>query len=491
MALCISSVSLLAQVPFDTSGAPTLREIKRWDFPAEVGIRSGLSNIESMCGSNGNDVIVTRRTDFATSTYSQTAPFDTTSVYNWPNGNQTRLLFPIDFDGVAPLEYMNQVGEIFRCSGGLYPDIQIDSIPCLPVPFSSSTNYRCDVDDNGLEDIVVYPSDASVDYAEVVLSGIEFGRGCNRVMSLPRKLGSNGLMHTSTWVRFYRDYDGQLRMLIDRRIGDGDFQGVYLYQVAITQVGSEWSVQYTVTDSIVVVQDQELPLYAQYLECIVRDAKNKHHYAVNQWTRGYRFGKDVLNEPVVSVYIIDAGRFVETEAVVGVLGNFKAHDNAFDSSNAIVTYYSEGDVYYYMSRITDLAKPIGRMPWLITAPYQTFINDQNGDMREDFLIATDHVPGQLRLYDMSTVSTTVDINVDQSDWVTLNGEQLHLRLQLSHSFTCRVSDVLGRVMLSFATVVESSPQMLDIRQRLASIPKGQYFLSVTSDTLQRTFTIIR
>jgi len=402
-------VQLEAQVPFDTAGVPVLKEIRRWDIPTVI--RRNINTVSSLCGVDGNDVVISRIHEVGPQTWSQLAPFDTVNIYSWPTGPETSSAIEIDYDGIPPFEYFTENWEVFRCGGGRYPTNRIDTLDCLPTPFTPSTHYVCEIDGNGQNDIVIYPRDASVNYADVVLSGVEYGNGCNRVISLPRKPGNNGLVHTTTWVKFYRDYDGILRMLINRTPVNPKIGGIYLYEVQVNRDGQGWKVDYVVTDSIVRDIDPELAPYAVYPECIVNDSINRHHYTVQSWTRGYRYGKDVLNEPVISVYLIDKGRLIETEAVIGVVSSVYSHDNAFDEGSPLISL-AFMDYWKYFCRITEISKPIAKFQWIISAPYRAFIYDQTDDGKRDFLIASDHLPGQLRLYDMSILTTSVEEHID-------------------------------------------------------------------------------
>ena len=487
--LLLTTVYANAQVPFDTSGVQTLKEIRRWDLP--TGIRRNINAVSSFCGIPGNDVVVSRIHEVSPQTWSQTSPFDTVNIYNWPTGPETSTALEIDYDGVHPFEYFTENGEVFRCRADLnLPEERIDSLSCATF-VSSETKYRCDVDNNGLDDIVIDPKNSTSNYADVILSGAEYGLGCKRVMSLPRKPGNNGVFHSTLWVRFYRDFDGHLRMLISRTVGSGEYQGLYLYKVVLSKSGTEWDIQYVATDSILVKRDQFLSPIVQYIECVVKDTVHRHHYAVNQWTTGYRYGRDVLNEPVVSVYLIDGGRFVETEAIVGVLGYFQSHEHSYDGGDPLITCYLDGDIYYYISRITQLAKPIGRMPWFITAPYQTFINDQNADGKRDFLIASDHVPGQMRLYDMNTSTTYVEQEKDLVDWISLIVDQLHITTTQTRQLYYRITNTLGKNIFTGSVSVDTQPFIIDLSTTLSHQPTGLYFVSAECGSKQRTFTIIR
>ena len=485
--LLITTVHANAQVPFDTSNVPELQEIKRLEYGGRM--MWGLTSVPEMCGQVQNDVVITAYSDRGAQTYSQTAPLDTISIYNWPAAPSTGWVREIDYDGIDPKEYVNQNGEILRCSGtSSFPMEKVDSLACISIGIH--TRYSCDVDGNGLSDIVLYPKDETQNYADVILSGAEFGIGCNRVMSLPRKPGNNGLVHTTTWVRFYRDFDGQLRMLINRTPVNPQVGGVYLYKVLVNRIGLEWNAEYVATDSIVRNVDVGLSRSILYPEEIVRDDIARHHYTVQSWTRGYRYGRDVLNEPVVSIYLIDGGHLVETEAVVGEVSSVYSHGNQFDSGSPLITL-SYSDYWKYFCRITELSKPICKFQWIISAPYRTFINDQNGDGKRDFLIATDHMSGQLRLYDMNSSTTSVVQENNSLEWVALIGEQLHVTTTQPCQLFYRITDMLGKSIFAASVLVDAQPTTIDLSSTLSLLTKGKYFVSVQCSSRQRTFMIFR
>jgi len=418
--LLISSLSVYAQeaVVYDDSQAKEMQTV--WTRPMnKVGLGVYLPNVADIPGHN----IVTIITNGEYRTWPTVPLLDTSSTSTqWINGKAYGFIMPFDFDGVPPMEYFS-VNAVFRPSLDGRTMTVVDTVNCLRKDNESRSSV--DVDGDGRMDAVVHGSMNGDAWFQAVLAGPDRGRGCARTLSFPNGFASKEMGRDRWTMRMMRCADGKLRMLyfgtIYAESSVSFLTGIYLLDVHVQQAGNDFSISYTVADSIVhqhfVFQGEEFPWVVRPVTG-VDDAKSGHQYAIVNWQDGFH-----PNHNTTVLYEVSNGRLVERLSTKGQVLGYVAEslDNKFDDGEAVIRHGR------HFSRVSTFHKPFAKFSSTIGLGKMAFIDDQFGDGSRDLLCADN---GNVSLVNFDLQPTGVEGNdLPKPAWAILESGLLRLTLE--------------------------------------------------------------
>jgi len=438
-----------------------------------------MQNVADIPGNN----IVTVLTDGVHRTWPTKPSLDTTvNTVQWIGGRASKVTIPVDYDGVPPMEFSSGAF-VFRPSldGKIMTAIDIPCIHPQGATPDLNSRWASDVNNDGLLDVVSTNLSSPNYWFAVMLSGAQYGHGCERTVIFPNvypKSQQPSPLRDSRPMRMMRCADGKVRIIY---VGTIHWlrTGIYLLDVNVQQTDTGYAVSYTMADSIdwpyLHFDGETDPWIIQPVIC-VDDARNGHQYALVNWQDGYH-----RNHSTTVMYEVSNGKLVErisTNGIILTLGS-QTFDNAFDDGEAIIGYGGgpTNQAAYQFARINEFYRPFATLKPGTTGSGMVFIDDQLNDGSRDLFMASST---SITLINFDLSPTGVNEGKTQwPSWVQLEAGFLRLHLEHPTSLTVDVVNAVGQKQLLLSGFQAlAGPSVIDIAAQLQALPKGAWFICV-------------
>lgn len=381
----------------------------------------------------------------------------------------------IDYDGAAPLEYLNVNGRVERCDSTGDPTrrTRIDTVNCWTA--NIEPDYPMDVDGDGYLDVVCDLLGGGV-LAHVILGGPNGGKGCQRVAAI------RGYPHNykSLQRAFFRSSSGRWRFVQWER-GQSDLSPrMFLYDVGLKRVGNSFETTFTALDSIYGGSSSLDDDPFGVVEDIV-DTVHKKDYLLME--RVVNFSDRTW---AVERFDITDGKFASTgERVTGYQLGFvhKLGHSLGTQSPIIGISSSRGTCYCYADNITaPFARFIPTNTGIQPVAGLVVINDQTGDGVPD-LVLTGGSPTDGRMmvitFDQSVGVDENSTDVPEISTAHLVGDQLDVTLVEPEVVSVDVASVTGQQWTAVSpTQADIGSTRYNLSTLLHNRPTGAYFLRV-------------
>jgi len=493
--LALASLPALGQEPYDLSKAKEFRTVLKMPMG---GSTSGMGYNVDFCGHSGLNVVTTGVSSRGRLTWSTNPKLDTTNLFNWLGINNAVHLKPLDYDGIAPLEYVNSKGIIWRCSMGESP------FPLTPVDTAvfgacaGEPELSVDIDGDGYQDVLTsgYGADstgfAAYYTARIIMGGPQWGKGCNRILTIPRVPRIQTRANV-TPRSLYKSSTGRWRLIQQERHPSDLSPWMLIYDVSFVREGDSIKTTFTKLDSLwggsSSVDDEPFGNVEVLIDTVAR--------------RDYFLLQHVVDfDPVVVAverFDVTEGQFTSTgEKVTGmtfVMNHNLGYDLGTDKPVIAITS-SSGTLFCYADNIRE---PFAR--WIPTGtgvqPVAGWVvvNDQTGDGKPDILI-TGGAPSDGNLI-LISLDPTVSVQDDPQPGTKvpaarLVGDVLDITLSVPAMVSADLVTTDGRMSLALAPVQGHIGQnRYDLTTALRSVPTGAYYLRVRMGDVSRTIPVIR
>jgi hypothetical protein len=492
MSRVLSSIMLLllnvgilhAQVPpgYDLSQAKPWRTV----WKVTIGRDGGTVPlyIRQPCGATGRSMLLAGSSNASRSFW--TEPRIDTSQHGVLGWGDYNLLY--DYDGVDPLEYMNESGDVDQCLDSTFPFKKqpVDQIYCFGIGALSDA-FSADVDGDGYLDVVCDISGGSKAF-KVISGGPEAGKGCERTTAFD--VPSPGSEY-NTIDALYRSVTGQWRMIHYCRDRSNEY--LILHEVRFSRTsprGDGLHASFTALDTIFTLPgDVGRPSTIGSL-VVVQDTILKRDYMV-------LFYKPGFTQWVTERFDLTEGEFnASGEQVAGIVPlEMMSFGHSLGTQQPVVMFSTErGALFSYAA---DLTRAIAR--WIPTntgtqpVAGMVVINDQTGDGMPDIAISGGN-PAVLLLVTLDTTIVSVDEqHIESNDFrAGMSGTMLSVQTTRNCSITIDIATVDGRaVYTSPLTPIETGEYRQDLAPMLQPLAAGAYFVRVRCDAQMVTIPIQR
>ncbi len=484
LALLLCTLPLTSQVPIDLSQAKEFKVV--WKKP--IGGRVfPIMYVPSVCSIEGFDVLCGSALERGRFTWKTRPKIDTNSL----GGDLGIIPHLLDYDGVAPLEYVNHRGHILQCSGQdsyPFPFTPLDTVAGCSV----NPEYSMDIDLDGHLDVVCDVGGGGY-AARVVMGGPGAGKGCQRVFHIGRPPTTR---HVRTLDAFFPSVrGGGLWHLLQWDKDTNAFYDVLtLWEVTIGRENGILTVRYEKVDSLI---GHTTTVEGQSFGSSLGIADSA---SMRDWLLCYHLVPSQGNIAAVERFDLTDGRFVSTGEVV--------------TGYTFITYFIENlglslgtskhalalpsDYGYLFCYADNLAEPFAR--WIT---YQTglqpvagmvAINDQTGDGQPDLIVTGGGNNGMVALYTLDPAVGVFEDSLagERLPCATLTGTELTVQLGLPVVIHAELVTTDGR---SFPLLVPTPGQVgrnrYDLMSALESFPAGAYLVRVSMGAESTTLKVMR
>jgi hypothetical protein len=476
VAFGLAVMPLQSQVPIDLSQA---REFKLVWKQQLSGTMFPIQFVPSVCDVAGLDVLA-GATLYGRFTWRTNPRIDTVNI------DQSLGIWPtlIDADGTPPLEYVNTRGHIMRCAGGdggPFPLVAIDTVAgCAGEPQAIG-----DVDGDGIWDVITDIGGGGYT-ARVIRGGPQAGRGCQRILQIPKVMGADQF---NTTKAFWRSSSGTWRMLQDEKDAMALSPWLMLYEMRLEHLSEGTRITWVKTDSMYGNGNHinDIPVGDA---AVVTDTTTGR-----DWLMIMRRLNNGPRTWVLERFDATDGRFTPTgEQVTGV--EFYAPWNAGYSlgTSRPVIMLGEGSFCY----ADNLRQPFARVRFKNSGlqPVSGFvaINDQTGDGKPDLIASGGTTDGAVALYTLDSLTSTIGEQNSAKTLPIVELIQQTLITTVDRPMTASVSLATtdGRhfpIVTPWQT--STGTQRVDLGQYLGDLPRGVYFVRVTLDATVHTLQFVR
>ena len=463
----IASTAMIAQVPIDLSKAREFQVV--WKVSL-AGSMFPITYVPSVCGVEGFNVVA-GSTTYGRFTWRTNPRIDTTNI------DRSLGIYPFlyDADGIPPLEYVNSRGHILRCTKGEQTPLPLQAIDtvagCAGFPERSE-----DVDGDGYLDVLCDIGGGGYT-AQVIRGGPNAGKGCQRILTIPKPPGRNKRNSTKA---FWKSASGVWRLLRNERDSNALSPWMMLYEVRIGRSFGEWRIDFIKTDSLygdgMSLSDEPFGEAA-----VVVDTAARRDWLLLQ--RRIRVGKTVFP---LERFDATNGRFTPTgEQVTGVdfLGYWPIGYN-MQTSKPVIGFHVN-NMGQAMCFADDLQHPFalvrGNDRDVVATEGYVFINDQTGDGQPDLILSGGSPDGKVILMTIDTLFTKVQEHHDANGHVLprLDGGVLSINLERAAVVTVDVTSLDGRTLTVFSpTERNAGPNRIDLEEPLHRLVPGVYLLRI-------------
>ncbi len=470
----IASTVLIAQVPIDLSGAREFQVVWKILLGAEL---FPLTYVPSVCGVEGFDVIAGSTMSRGRFTWKTNPRIDTTNI----DRSLGIYPFPYDADGIPPLEYVNSRGHILRCSSGQPTPLPLQAIDtvagCSEIPERSE-----DVDGDGYLDVLCDIGGGGYT-AQVIRGGPNAGKGCQRILTIPKPPGRNKRNSTKA---FWKSASGVWRLLRNERDSNALSPWMMLYEVRIGRSFGAWRFDFIKTDSLygdgMSLSDEPFGDAA-----VVVDTAARRDWLLMQ--RRIRVGKTVFP---LERFDATNGRFTPTgEQVTGVEFYEPWVAGYSLGTSKPVIMLGEGSFCY----ADEITRPFARLrvkgTGLQPVSGLVAIYDQSGDGKPDMIVAGG---SNIALYTLDSAFVTHTPSDEATQPETCRMEESTLTLDaISHEdVTIEIISSDGRIVETIAGLsVTPGTNRFDLSATLHRLARGVYVLRARSVSMMQTLRFIR
>lgn len=468
--LIAGTCDLLGQVPVDLSRAKRFKTV--WKVVL-TGHGGSVKYLPKPCDVEGMDILSFATTKAGRSYYTQPR-IDT----NGPTTNWGSSYIRFDYDGIPPLEYMNDAGRVERCTepGAELMRDRIDTIRCwanaiLPGGYG-------DVDGDGYDDIVCDIGGGALT-ARIIRGGPHAGKGCERFFEIPYPAGTE--VNTSVTREFYRSVTRKWRTVRRERRPDYSSDYLVLYEVNVRWEADSLKMSFVELDKFKGGgrTAEDVPFGNSMM---VVDTVSGHDWFLIHRAVSY-------NPTVYAVERFDltSGKFVSSgEQVTGLelyLGDERRNlGRALDARHHIVGIQSRSGIAF--CDIEDLVHPL--YLWVPTntgtQPVSGYavVNDQTGDGIPDLIVGGGGPDATLLL-------TSIDENVTSAEEtgsstvpsLTMEGDMILVERHPDRNRHFDVMTLDGRLVVSGHIISPGNDRYrCDIRQLLSASAPGPYLIIV-------------
>ncbi len=484
LTIIVSSV-MIAQVPIDLSKAREFQVI----WKKAVSGRAGVPKVViSPCSVNGMSMLMVGSPGGGFSCYTEPRIDTQRVVEGWGNA-----YIPIDYDGIPPLEYLNDNGKIDSCRSTVFPfqlERSVDTIACWGGQYTFiNFAFSADVDADGYQDLVCDIGGGGYT-AQVIRGGPNAGKGCHRILTIPKPPGRNKRNSTKA---FWKSASGVWRLLRNERDSNALSPWMMLYEVRIGRSFGAWRIDFVKTDSLygdgMSLSDEPFGEAA-----VVVDTVARQDWLLMQ--RRIRVGNTVFP---LERFDATNGRFTPTgEQVTGVeFYEPWVAGYSLGTSQPVIAFHASGvgRVFCYAN---DIAHPFAR--WNPQGalsppiPGMIAINDQTGDGRPDLVAASGSTNGGVALYtlDSAFVTHTPSDEATQPETCRMEESRLILDANSHEDVTIEIISSDGRVVETIAGLkVTPGTNRFDLSATLHHLARGVYVLRARSVSMMQTLRFIR
>jgi len=472
----IASTAMIAQVPIDLSKAREFQVI--WKRTVVGSIELPPKYIPSPCGASSFDIL---------SVGSSTGG---AQFFTWPRIDTNRMVegwgnvyIPFDYDGVSPIEYINDNGRVDQCLDSVYPFAKqrgIDTIACWRNILNYS--FSADVDNDGFIDLVCEIGGGGYT-AQVIRGGPNAGKGCQRILTIPKPPGRDKY---NTTQAFWKSASGVWRLLQHERDSNALSPWMMLYEVRIGRSFGEWRIDFIKTDSLygdgMSLSDEPFGEAA-----VVVDTAARRDWLLLQ--RRIRVGNTVFP---LERFDATNGRFTPTgEQVTGVEFYEPWVAGYSLGTSKPVIMLGEGSFCY----ADEITRPFARLrvkgTGLQPVSGLVAINDQTGDGKPDMIVAGG---SNIALYTLDSAFVTHTPSDEATQPETCRMEESTLTLDaISHEdVTIEIISSDGRIVETIAGLsVTPGTNRFDLSATLHRLARGVYVLRARSVSMMQTLRFIR
>ena len=472
-------VPLVAQpvTPIDISRA---REFTLLWKKVVGGETSRPKYIVSPCGAAGMNMlsVPTSTGGFGCFTYPR---IDTTrQVIGWGSA-----YIPFDYDGVPPKEIMNDNGRVDRCLSDTYPfqiERKIDLIECWGGGVRGiNIDLSGDIDGDGYEDLVCDIGGGGYT-ARVIRGGPAAGRGCERILYLPRVKDPQG-NDVRDVIALWRTPAGGYRVIY--YYTDAWRTWVVMSDLQVHRTADSVEISYTPLDSI---RADGFP--GQDCIALVQDT-----IARRDWFLIYKLDSE-LNTGVLERFDVTGSRFVHSgERVRGtVFYNPWNIGHILGTEKPVVAFHIGGFGQVFCL-VDDLTHPFASFKpqgtGIQPAAGYTAINDQTGDGKPEFVLSGGD--GVILVLTLDSTVTNVESGLFLTDTVlaTLHGSILEVRLHDPCTVSAELVTTDGRTYAVLAASAGTAGlNRYDLSSVLSRQPRGAYLLRVRTGETFVTLSIV-
>lgn len=466
---CIS-LPTTAQVPYDLSQAVEYRTVWEMNYQEPV---SDVCFTKNFAGIQGFDIVTTGNR-YQGWTWATRPRIDTNNLFDWPASE----IYPLDYDGIAPLEYVNWIGMVFRSNEGLnpFPMTCIDTINIIrswnDIGYCTGEPYMSgDVDGDGYLDVVTSGDGHA---GRVIRGGPMAGRGCERVFTIH---GYQPRGQSNSVMAFYQSSGGIWMLLQYEESASGPHNNtgsLRLYRIGVVRESDTLRATYTFTGELTNAGGNFFNL-----DVVVDTATGKDWLIVDRYSSSLGRFTERLD--------VTDGTFKETgDKISGITYIYSVNlGMTLDSSRAVLSLpgTSVGKLLLYAD---DLQHPFGVARHQGGYNSWAVINDQTGDGKPDILMSNWPSPnGAIRLVSSdSSVASVADSPGPGGLQAHLEGEELVVACTSGCPLppclpTIEIVSVSGRVVGSLTG--EASPASVsryNLSHLLTPLSSGAYFVRV-------------
>ena len=474
----IASTAMIAQVPIDLSKAREFQVI--WK-KAVSGSAGAPWYVSSPCGAGGAAMLMVASSRGGFSCYTEPRIDTQRVVEGWGNA-----YIPIDYDGIPPLEYMNDNGKIDSCRSTGFPfqlERNVDTIACWGGQYTFiNFAFSADVDADGYQDLVCDIGGGGYT-AQVIRGGPNAGKGCQRIITIPKPPGRDKY---NTPQAFWKSASGVWRLLQHERDSNALSPWMMLYEVRIGRSFGEWRIDFIKTDSLygdgMSLSDDPFGEAA-----VVVDTAARRDWLLMQ--RRLRIGKTVFP---LERFDATNGRFTPTgEQVTGVEFYEPWVAGYSLGTSKPVIMLGEGSFCY----ADEITRPFARLrvkgTGLQPVSGLVAINDQTGDGKPDMIVAGG---SNIALYTLDSAFVTHTPSDEATQPETCRMEESTLTLDaISHEdVTIEIISSDGRIVETIAGLsVTPGTNRFDLSATLHRLARGVYVLRARSVSMMQTLRFIR
>ncbi|MBU3740918.1 MAG: hypothetical protein FGM24_01385 [Candidatus Kapabacteria bacterium] len=387
------------------------------------------------------------------------------------------MYIPFDYDGKEPLEYVNDNGRVDGCHAIGFPfQLQrgLDTIACWRNTMNVA--LTADIDDDGYKDLICDIGGGGYT-ARVIRGGPNAGRGCQRLLQVPKVMNRD---QSNTTEAFWRSASGMWRLLQYEKDSMALSPWLVLYEMRTTKTPEGTSFSFVKTDSLYGngIHIGDMPIGDA---AVVTDTATD-----TDWLLVMRRLNDGPRTWVLDRFDATAGRFTPTGERVTGTDFFEPWivGHALGTKKPAVAFHVPkiGRVFCYAD---DLTHPFAR--WspqgALEPPVSGMIaiNDQSGDGLPDLVAAGGVINCGIAIYTLdSTLTTaTADTLVGSTSTVRLEGSTLVATTPTRSTFSVRMVTIDGQSYDVIARhVIQPGEQRIDLTAQLQALPIGVYLLHV-------------
>ncbi|RPI64874.1 MAG: hypothetical protein EHM43_13320, partial [Ignavibacteriae bacterium] len=176
----VMTLRLGAQVPIDLSHAQEFRVVWKKVIGGDAGPPKF---VPAPCGVEDMDILFVGSSTGGFGCFTKPKIDTLRTVEGWSS-----VYIPFDYDGVPPLEYMNDAGRVDMCLASTYPFETlrgVDTVNCWgPGVRGINAEFTSDIDGDGFNDLVCDVGGGGYT-ARVIRGGPNAGRKCERILYVP------------------------------------------------------------------------------------------------------------------------------------------------------------------------------------------------------------------------------------------------------------------------------------------------------------------